>query len=103
RLVQPVDVLRHHRLHAAQPLERGDRLVGGVGPGGEELSGSFGLVLPVLDAFNLGGEEFVEVHGLAAGPHAVGAAEVGNAAAGGDAGAGEHQDAPGSAKELDEG
>ncbi len=101
--VEAIDVLGYDGLDASRGLEAGDGEVGGVGARGMVALPGLQFEIPVFDARGLGGHEVVVVDGLAGFPDALGAAEVGDAAAGGDPGAREDEDPAGGLEVLDQG
>ena len=88
-LVQAVDILRDQAEQLTALFEFAYRLMADVGLDGfEKLVGGF-LELPVLHPRGFAGEKILEQHRLVFCPDAAGAAEVGHAGFGADAGAGE--------------
>ena len=75
-------------------LERDHRVVGGVRPRLLIEVPCLELVVPVLDAGRLGGEELVVVNRTPPGPDAARSAEIGDAARRRNAGPGEDEHAP---------
>ena len=88
--MQLVDVLRDHAADAAGGFPLGEHAMAGVRLGGGELAVGFALLPPVFVAGVGAFEKLVEVDGAILRPHAARRAEVGDAALGADAGAGEH-------------
>jgi hypothetical protein len=89
--VQPIDVLRHDGEKFAGALKLNDSSVGARGSRIPETFPAFGFEIPVLDASSFGAHKIVIIHRLKAFPDALGTAEVGDAAGGGDSCACEEQ------------
>ncbi len=88
-LMEAIDVLRDNAADAAGGFPLGKCEVANVRLGGRELGVHFALLAPVLVAAVGTFHEFVEVDGAILRPDATGRAEVGDAALGADARAGE--------------
>ena len=89
QLVQSVDVLRDDAADAAGRFPMGKHAVAGVGLGRAELAVHLGFLPPVFVPGVGAFEELVEKDRAIPGPHAARRAEVGDAALGADAGAGQ--------------
>ena len=92
RLMQIVDVLGDDGRDLAGAIERGERAVAASGPGGRECRLHGKAPPPGFVARVLACHELVERDRPVAGPQSARRAEVGNAAFGRDAGAGERND-----------
>ena len=92
-LMQIVDVLRHHRRHLAGAIEASQRPMAAPRLGLAELVAHGEAAPPGFVARFLAGQELVERDRPVLGPNPARRAEIGDAAFGRDAGAGERQDA----------
>src|SRR5262249_35939164 len=101
-LMQAVNILRDDGLNAPQRLQARDRSMGGIRLRVPEVRPCLQLVVPIFDALGLASQKVLEVNGLLFGPHAVGPAKIGDAAAGGNPRTGEHQNAMGGSQTGDE-
>ena len=103
-MVEPVDVLRHQGVERGTPLELGEREVPGVRLARSAPHVAVDARLPralaVLGVGDVVLDRGAPLGGRVLGPDALRAAEVGDARGGGDAGAGEHDDALRVAYEL---
>ena len=91
--MQPVDVLGDDGADLAAPHQRVDGAVAAIGLGAAESVLHRKAAPPGLAPRLLGGEELVEIDRRHLRPDAAGAAEIGDAGFGADAGAGEHDGA----------
>ena len=89
-LVQPVDILRDDGAGLAAPHQRIDRAVAAIGLRAAEVILHREAAPPGLAPRLLGRQELVEIDRRHLRPDAAGAAEIGDAGLGADAGAGEH-------------
>jgi len=96
QFMEIVDVLRAEEEPVRESvLEGGDGLMGGIGPGVDRFAAAHGVEIPdkVRIAAPCGGSG--DVFETVVAPQAIGVAEGGDAALGGDAGAGEEEEAIG--------
>ena len=93
--VEAVNVLGDEHEEFAGALEFDDCVMDGVWLRVAECFPTFEFEIPMFDARGFGSHEVLVIDGLAAGPDTLRAAEIGYPALGGDAGAGEDEDALG--------
>ena len=80
-LMQAVDILCDNRAEFSGFFQADDRMMNGVGLGVAEGISAFELVIPMLDSRRFRRHEVLEIDGLPAGPDALRATEIRNAAA----------------------
>ena len=98
--MQVVDVLRDDCARLAGSDQLRDRVVAAVRLRADPAVAIVEAAAPGLAPLLLGSDEFLEVDRLHPRPDAAGAAEVGNAALGADAGAGEEEGAAAALEQL---